>query len=79
MVSMFSKPKTPSTPSELGAISTDLPMMPGAPLSPLPQAPYQPPPQIQSTGFQPAVQRQPHGGGGQLETLLQQLGGFQGR
>jgi hypothetical protein len=80
MASMFSKPKSPATPSQLGAISTDLPMMPGATsLSPLPQAPFQGLGAAMQTPFQPQVQRQPQGGGGNLQMLLQQLGAFGGQ
>ncbi len=77
MASLFSKPKSPSTPSELGAISTDLPMMPGAGLDPLPPPPFQFTPGVQPTNYAPQVQRQPQGGGGgNLQNLIQQLGGM---
>lgn len=78
MASLFSKPKSPSTPSELGAISTDLPIMPSAGMSPLPQAPFQPPQGLQGTNFSPQVQRQPQQGGN-IEMLLRNLGAFGAR
>lgn len=76
MASLFSKPKSPSTPSELGAISTDLPMMPAPSLSPLPQTPFQFSPNIQPTNFAPQVQRQPQRGSSNLDNMLRQLGAF---